>query len=151
MRTIIITAYASEIDITLIQVAAIDKCGIVNFSWVSNGGGATLEFLEGKELPGIQTLTNFCDLIADVKRSYSGSLEKIIPSTINNFMDISSKNEEQSRLELVEALKPFLSTSSAQEMIPVVCENNPSLSEQHRQEQEIDATVTTCSNKRKIL
>ena len=38
-------------------VAALDACGVMNdISYVSTGGGAFLEFIEGRELPGIQVL-----------------------------------------------------------------------------------------------
>ena len=37
-------------------VAAIDSLGLSGFSHVSTGGGATLEYLEGKKLPGVAIL-----------------------------------------------------------------------------------------------
>ena len=39
-------------------VAAIEKFGVAeNVSYISTGGGAFLEFLEGKALPGVVALT----------------------------------------------------------------------------------------------
>lgn len=38
-------------------VAALDACGVMNdITYVSTGGGAFLEFIEGKDLPGIEVL-----------------------------------------------------------------------------------------------